>query len=66
MIDELDACAHALEFGDMHEALGKDGLGDDAGAVHGGEHGAELGLHVGREARVGDGLKMERLSCAIR
>ena len=50
----------------MHEAILEDGLGDHAGALgHGVEHG-ELGLHVGREGRVGGRLDGDRLEGAVR
>ena len=65
MVDEFDIGSHAFEFRYVHEALGKHGLGDDAGAIHGGQHGAKLGLHVRREPGVGNRLEMKGVSGTI-
>ncbi len=52
---DVDAGAHAVEFGDVHEAVFEDGFGDH-GRTFGNRHdGHELGLHVRREAGEGFG-----------
>lgn len=50
---EGDLGSHAVEFRDVHEALGEDGFGDDADAWDGCVEGRELSLHIGGEAGVG-------------
>jgi len=52
VIDQFDISSHALQFGHMHKALWKDGLGHHARSLHRGEHGAELRLHVGGKAGI--------------
>ena len=46
---DVDAGAHAVEFGDVHEAVLEDGLGDHRGALRDRHQRHELGLHVGGE-----------------
>ena len=58
---EADVGAHALEFLDVHEAVLEDGLGDRADPLGHAVQGAELGLHVGGEGRVGGGVDVHRL-----
>ena len=50
-----DICSHAVEFGDVHEAVGVDAFGDDADAVGKGEDDGHLGLEVGGEGGEGAG-----------
>ena len=50
-----DVRAHAVEFGNVHEAVFKDGFDDAAVAFGNGVHRHKLRLHVGREAGVDDG-----------
>ena len=47
-----DVRAHAVEFGNVHEAVFKDGFDDAAVAFGNGVHRHKLRLHVGREAGV--------------
>ena len=49
---ERDVGAHALELGDVHEALREDGFGDDADAVALAKQRAHLRLHVGGKAGI--------------
>ena len=62
---ERDVGAHALELGDVHEALREDGVGDDADAAGLGEERAHLRLHVGREARIRLGGELEGGGLAV-
>ena len=50
-----DVCAHAVEFGNVHEAVFKNGFHHAAAAFGNGVHGHKLRLHVGWEAWVDDG-----------
>ena len=61
---QFDVCTHPYQFGNVHEAVLEDGLGDHAGAFGDGVQHGELGLHVGREGRVGGGLDGDRLEGA--
>ena len=61
----MDLCAHAFDFGKMHEPLGKDVFGNGADSFGGGEEGAKLGLHVGGESGIGLGAEFEREPAAI-
>lgn len=58
---DSDVGAHAFEFGAVHEALGEDGVLDDADAWGGGEECCHLGLHVGGVAGVGGGDEVDAL-----
>ena len=66
VVIQFDGGSHALEFGHVHEALGKNGFGHHAGSLHGGKHGTELGLHVGGETGVGEGLQMKGAASTVR
>ncbi len=61
---KLDVGAHPHQLGYVHEAVLEDGLGDHAGTLGHRVQDGELGLHVGRERRVGGGLDGDRLQGA--
>src|SRR5699024_11014041 len=52
----LDLGPHALELIGVAEAAGPHAVGDDAGPLGQAQGGGHLGLHVGGEAGVGQGL----------
>ena len=60
----LDLGAQAQHLVDVHEAVLEDGLGDARGALGDRVERHELGLHVGREARVLGGAEALRLQAA--
>ena len=51
---------HALKFIDVHEAVFKDRLRNDARTLANRRQGHELGLHICREAGIGQGLDVGR------
>ena len=55
-----DLRPHALKFVDVHEAVFKDRLRNDARALANRRQGHELSLHIGREAGIGQGLDVGR------
>ena len=52
----LNGAAHACQLVHILEAVLKNGLGDDGGASGQCQRHADLGLHIGGEARIGQGL----------
>ena len=62
---ERDVRAHALQLADVHVALRKNRLADDADAARAAQQRAHLRLHVGRESGVGLGGEAQRLRVAV-
>ena len=58
---QLEIGAHALQFMHVHKAILEHRLGDRPGAFRDTVHGRKLGLHIGREARKGRGVDVDRL-----
>ena len=57
----LDVRAHTRELIDILETVLEDGFGDDRGAIGEGQGDGHLRLHVGREARIREGLHIGRM-----
>ncbi len=65
---QFDVGTHPYQLGHVHEAVLEDGLGDHAGTLSYRVQHGELGLHVGRERRVGgslDGDRLEGATCHV-